>query len=416
MKLLSTGYIYNFSERMILDNGGYNLETQKSIEEQQKITVPQFLFVIGLFAKQFYLLPSGSLQVGDLILMLGCFMHLMFTKKGRILVERSNLLLLVYVLLVAIINFVYYAALHNKSFIWPIFYYLYNLVIVISFSSFIRMDNSNLFLSKIGLVLKTSLVLQLALLLSGIGRWAYVTRYSGSFNDPNQYGVFIFFSVLMIYLVDQCTNKKRWVLWCILGTVLVFPSTSTGTMLGFIVFWVGLYLSSVKSLKNEGKILWGFLLLAFITLFVLLQIGKLPLPQFIASNKMYSRVISKITKIASTSDSSTLLSDRGWTRVIKSPQYFLFGAGEGGYERFGTWLEIHSSIIGPMFYYGIFPFMLFISWVLKKLRATECLFVYLALFSEAIFLANTRQPLYWMLIIMGSYPALKSQFSNRVIE
>lgn len=375
-----------------------------------KLSFPQILFIVGIFAKQFYLLPSGSFQVGDLFLMLGCFTHLIFTKKGKISINRSNILLGTYVLLIAIINFLYFAILNNQSFIRPIIYYAYNFIVVISFSSFINMDNNEHFIRKIGLILKVSLILQLVLLLSGIGKWAYATRYSGSFNDPNQYSVFIFFTVLMVYLIDQCTNNTRWFWWSALGTVLVLPSTSTGTMLGIIIFWVGLYLSSVKKINNKEKVLWGILLILFVVLIVLLREGRLPLPNIITSNKMYMRVLSKITKITSSSDSSALLLDRGWTRLVNSPHYFLYGAGEGGYERFDTWLEIHSSILGPMFYYGIFPFCLFLFWVLNRLKGVDPVFVYIALFSEATFLVNTRQPLYWMLIVIGSYPALKKHF------
>ncbi len=392
--------------------GGPSLEAL--INEKKTITVPEYIFIIGLFAKQFYLLPSGSFQIGDLLLMTGCFMHLVFTKKGRISVDRSNNPLIAYVLLIAIINLLYFAFLHNQSFLKPIAYYFYNFIVVISFSSFLHMDNRFCFMEKIGRTLKASLIVQLGLLLSGLGRWAYATRYSGSFNDPNQYSVFIFFTFLMIFLIDKYTNKKKWIIWCVLGTALVLPSTSTGTMLGILVFWGGLYLSVVKSLNNHDKIVWGIVLLFFIIGFVLLSYGKLPLPRYITSNSMYIRIISKLNFFARSQDSSTLLADRGWTRVVASPQYFLIGAGEGGFERFNTWLEIHSSIIGPLFYYGIIPFALFARWMINRIKGAQYKFVFAALMSEAVFLVNTRQPMYWMLFVLIGFHNINS--ARRIVN
>ena len=269
-------------------------------------------------------------------------------------------------------------------------------------------SNSVVFLKKMGIAIKASLVLQLAALILGYGKWAYnATRYCGTFNDPNQYGVFIFFSLLIVYIIDHITEKNKWIWWSILGTALILPSTSTGTMVGIIVFWSCLYLTSVKRLNNSERILWGIVLLGFVFIYIILRTGIVQVPGFIASSRMYRRFFSKINSVIGASDASFLLADRGWTRIINYPIYFLYGAGEGGFERFNTSIEIHSSIIVPFFYYGIMPSVLVWIWTIRKLRYNKYLFVFISMLAEALFLVNTRQPMYWMLLVLAGYPTLK---------
>ena len=373
--------------------------------EEHTLHFPEYIFLLGLFIKQFYLLPSGSFQAGDLFLILGCALHFVTTQRGGFLIDRSDFPLLVFTLLTVAINAFYYLLTGNRSFARPILYYLYCLIVTLAFSSFLTKRNNAKLLRSIGGALKLSLILQAVLFVSGTGRWTYAPRYSGSFNDPNQYSVFIFFSILIIYLTDHYTGNRKWILWSILGTILILPSTSTGTMLGLVVFWIGLIFHSLKETNRRGKLVWGIVFLLFILLLVCLQSGKLPLPSFVAENKMFLRVMEKIGKITSDPDSSSLLSDRGWTRIVQFPQYFLFGAGEGGYDRFGTELEIHSSILGPFFSYGIIPFGLFVRWAIDRIRGTKHLFIFVALFAEAMFLVNTRQPMYWMLIALAGFQA-----------
>lgn len=371
---------------------------------EDKLSFAQNVFLLGLLTKQFYLLPSGSFQIGDMFLIFGCFWLFVFFQKGKVRIKKWDFLILAFIALVVIVNITYNLITDSSRFSRPIIYYIYNLIIILAFSAFLRMENALTMIKYVGVILKVSLIIQLGLFISGFGRWAYATRYSGSFNDPNQYGVYIFFSILMIYLTDHILNSGKWFLWCALGTILILPSTSTGTMLGILFLWTGIYLTSVKNLKRRDKLIWGVVLIGFILLFVLFQSGSLPLPSFISSNQMFVRVIGKLSKISGGSNSNTsLLSDRGWTRIVEYPEYLLFGAGEGGFDRFGTSLEIHSSILGPLFYYGCIPFSLFIIWVFIKLRNTRYLFIYIAMFAETLFLVNTRQPLYWMLIVLAGF-------------
>ena len=377
---------------------------------RKKLSTGQYLFILGLFAKQFYVLQSGSVQLGDILIILGCFCHLFLKKRGKLQFYNKSYPFLLYFLCVLVINSFYSVLLHNSGFNRSSLYYLYNTIIILTFYDFLLEENTNEeFLKEVGIILKLSLIVQFVVYYFGLGRWIYSTRYGGTFNDPNQYGVYIFFVIILTYIIDKICNNKKWYIWSILGFIIILPSTSTGTMLGTVVFFAGVYLASVKYLKRWQKILWGVALFAGGLSVILLNIQIIPLPSFITNNNMYIRVISKINKLTASADSAALLSDRGWNRIIEYPAYMLFGSGEGGYSRFNTSLEIHSSIIGPLFYYGIFPFLLYIYWILNNIVNKEFIYIYVSLLIEALFLVNTRQPFYWIIIILAGYRFKKSK-------
>lgn len=91
------------------------------------------------------------------------------------------------------------------------------------------------------------------------------------------------------------------------------------------------------------------------------------------------------------------------------PEKILYGAGEGFWDRFELAYatnEIHSTVLGILFYYGVGPFVLLAIWVILNLRQcsfrSRTLLFYLPLLFECFFLANQRQPLLWMLIVLAS--------------
>ena len=100
-------------------------------------------------------------------------------------------------------------------------------------------------------------------------------------------------------------------------------------------------------------------------------------------------------------------------RCIIAPEYFLYGCGEGYWERFlsisGETRELHSTMISLWYCYGIVPYMFFIKWLWDNINncPMSVAGVYIALILEALTLVNHRQPLFWMIIAMGSYLSRK---------
>lgn len=383
---------------------------------RKKLTIDQFIFLLGIFIKQFYFLPSGSLQVGDILMLLSAGWTLLFRTRGKIQIRRDEYYFLVFFAFLVVINFLYSVidgvSAYNKSSI----YYFFNTIVIILFSYNIHnTENDEYFLNGMLATIKLSLLTQMLLLVSGIGKWYSGIRYEGSFNDPNQYGVFIFFCILIIYLLGS-DLKKLIFPWIILGILLILPSSSTGMMVGILFFSVSFLAFEMIETRDKTIIIWMLLVIALFIVYQGLSNGVIELPSFITSNRMYTRFFSKVNKILNQETEGSLLTDRGWARIIDNRQYLLYGAGEGNHERFNVRIEVHSSFFGPLFYYGIVPCSFLVRWIAGNLRNLDkrLICVYVGLFAESIFLINTRQPLFWIIYLLGSYRLSKKDKVYRV--
>lgn len=139
--------------------GEAGLKLSFSIRELSKA-----LFCIGVFTKQFYILPSGSFQLGDLFFMLS---FLSCIGLGKVRIAKIDFWFMAFVLLACIINM---AAFISDGFygngLTVSMFYVYNLLAVIAFRNSFRSLDDLLSLSKVMLV---SMLTQLVLYLGGGG-------------------------------------------------------------------------------------------------------------------------------------------------------------------------------------------------------------------------------------------------------
>ena len=172
---------------------------------------------------------------------------------------------------------------------------------------------------------------------------------------------------------------------------------------GFFTFAMTYFTIKNYRISKIKTILGIFLFCGILLLIFLFYTGVVEIPDFITDMSIYRRFVGKVEDLLSESSNSSIMADREWERVFTSPEYMIFGAGEGKHDRFGTYLEIHSSILGPLFYYGFIPFTLFLLWFKGKVKNLDrdlwC--VYIALLVESFFLVNTRQPMFWMIIALA---------------
>lgn len=383
------------------------LEKVKTNDNMQKLTLGHILFLLGIFAKQFYLLPSGSLQIGDILMLCSFFCHFVITKKGLLSVHKDELYILGYVSLITIINGIYSLIYRDMGFMKTTLYYYFNIMLLLTFVAFIQ-DKTMFFLTMLRKILQCGLVAQLLIFVGGIGRWYSSNRYEGTFNDPNQYGVFIFLSLLIIYITGHMCGKKNG-LWMLLGLILILPSASIGALIGCAVFWLTFFTINNYKTKKFKTIFILVLCAAGILVFCGLTMGYLKIPYFIRSMSFYKRFDAKVASFLGASSMGSIISDRVWNRVFDYPEYLLYGAGEGRHARFGSYLEIHSSILGPIFYYGCMPFSLFVAWCAVKIKHIDknYICVYVALLVEALFIVNTRQVMFWMVLALAGSNMVK---------
>ncbi len=413
----------------------------------------EVFFMLFLLLKPFYLIPSGRIGAADVCMGISFCMTLGYILKGgsddgiktlrgalKHVFYREDITFYLFLICVAIINLCYAWIQKNPDFVWYTMYWFYNGAAIWTFKTLAGDQSAPEekriscmdFLQKTDLCLKLCILIQIIIWISGKGRylteaWGAV-RYQGSFNDPNQLAFFMFASALLIYLhavIRRRKYKRQQDEWqfrkdllsmgaIVLATILIIASKSTGMILGMILFVILLWGCSLKKLVDDhrlsGRVII-FILAAGLLLMSALLVMIWPSADFSIQEVEYNtltRIQEKIWKI-SNGGLKNLILDRGADKILAFPRYLLYGAGEGGFERFasvGYVNEIHSGIMSILFCYGIIPTALLAIWTIRTIRRQGrwSLCAVLALLCESFTLINYRQPLFWFVLVYSFIP------------
>lgn len=389
------------------------------------------IFYIAVFTKQFYLFPSGSIGLADLFFAAAGILTICAAfRSGAKMLYREDIPWVVFLVFAAVINGIYFIKTAEKNLLLHSLYWFYSAVLIWTF----RALYSDRFMGGLCQVCRINILFQLLVLFSGRGRYFHEswggTRFMGTFNDPNQFAFFIFTMMLVLFMEYRrkgiYTVKTRALFWgmCLLCVFLIGKAKSTGMFVGLLVFFSVLLWQFFwdRCRHSKRKIYWwigGAASVAALTLVVYLI---WPGADFDVSRTDYtivSRIQQKIWKLAN-GNLYDLLYDRSAERLILEPQYLLYGAGEGYFERFipqngfeyllspGVFdvfhvNEIHSSFFDVWFSYGLIPTGFLVYWIIRKVvrceRAQRA--AVLALLAESFTLMNCRQPFFWFILVMA---------------
>ncbi len=404
------------------------------------------LFYLFILLKPLYLFPSGSVGVADIFLMLSFLTTLYGKKKSGqgIRLFREDVPFYVFLGFVVLINGYWYVHYGNREFLRYTMYWVYSAAAIWTF----RVLYSHVFMRGMVLACGVNVLVQTAVLFSGHGRYFHETwggfRFMGTFNDPNQFAFFIFTMFLVLFMAYRQRNESgageirqqaflRVLFYLVSGLslFLIGRSKSTGMFLGLLVFFfVLLWQWFWDRMRSSGRRLaWqlGGIGLAVAVGILLWQLW--PYADFDISQTDYSlisRIQQKIWKF-SNGNLADLLYDRSAERLVLEPQYLLFGAGEGYFERFIPWgfearlspgvfhvfhvNEIHSSFFDVWFSYGLIPMLLLTYWIMK--HAVRCSrrqkAAVIALLAESFTLMNLRQPLFWFILVWSGMRITEKQ-------
>lgn len=378
------------------------------LERQHNPKLPLYvvLYCIAIFLKQFYILPSGSLQICDLFFCLA-FLSCLFL-QGISLYKR-DLPLAVFVAFACLINIFYFALtdFSHIDFLESSLFLFYNLMIVFLFRS--SFDNPNSLLA-IGKTFKICIILQLAIFFLGVGRWYSSNRYEGTFNNPNQYGFFLITIMYMNFNIDYAFQNRLKYLWVGLAAFLVVLSFSLANTLCVIVL-IGfiLLMKMYERLSKSvfiGLFVCGAVLVCSVVGGVIMN-GQTLIRLFDSSSIAYE-ALDTINQY-SASFLETWGADRNMEALINFPVGLIIGIGGGYPERFGGQGELHSAIFQLLFYYGLIPYSLLVLWVWKNLKRTKYYLVpsFIGLMVYSLFGVAYRQPTFWMLIAMQSFSCFR---------
>lgn len=371
------------------------------------MNLAQIFFLLFILLKPFYILPSGSLQLGDLMI-LGSFAILMFNRQIKL--NKIDIPVLLFAVLVMFVNSLHMLINNGHiSFVSPILFYVFSFITVLVFRTLAK-DKQFLFV--VSNVLKIGVLIQMIIFIFGIGRYYGSVRYMGTFNDPNQMGFFLISSVVLILLISEITKKHKYNFYfVVIAIYLIFETASTGMLLAIVFSLVPYYLLKIKKLTvslNYKKIL------IIIPIIGVLGLGYIQYNQEIISvikqTDLFKRVEEKFEKASNENNGTRLIEERGIDRLIKYPEYAVLGAGDGMYyqsvSRFPESFhqgEIHSTFPNILFNFGIIGLSLIIYWIYQNIKKLplSILVLYIGIFIESFTLVNQRQPFFWMMIILG---------------
>lgn len=384
----------------------------------------QYLFLLYIFLKPFYIFESGSFQPSDAVFILSFFVFLYHSRSTSLIRCGFDYILCIFVFFTFVVNLFYFLLYRQSEFITSSLHYVFNLLVVLV-ARVLLLDKE--FLRKLFWVCRICLYLQVILFFLGIGKF-YVDangitgRYLGTFNDPNQLAFYMFALLLIMFMIGKFPDSNcriRMPDYAVFLFIL-YHTASISMLIAFAVFVVSNLVVSVASLaaerdyKRRKRVLSG--LVAAVAVVVVFCVFYNPIIEFVENSQMFSRLLAKENLAVTITDSEytdpSIWQDRNIDKLYLYPQYTIFGAGQGYFMRFyrsNSSGEIHSTVLSILFCYGIIPTSLFLLWVWKNIKKGACFIpVFLALAVESLVLLNQRQPLFWLIFLLS--------YSYRIME
>ena len=390
----------------------------RSIPDGNGTAAAVLFFLLFIFLKQFYLFPSGGMEAADVCLFASFFMLLcdcMRRRPERLLQLKTESLFYGFLASVVVINTYYGIRLGRGEFFRYTCFWIFNACAIWSFC-YLTEYGGKAFLTGINRVVKVNIGVQLLIYLSGHGRifreyWGAI-RYQGTFNDPNQLAFFLFMMILLLYLYRCRFGDRSFPVFYVLALPVLAASKSTGILLGFFVFTILAVLYELYRIgckKGVSVKVWILGICMGVLIFGLFLWWIWPAADFDVKTvdyNMLTRIQEKIWKVAHGGLLGLFL-DRGMEKLVLYPQYLLYGAGEGGFDRFtlaSQVNEIHCCLFSVMFCYGLIPTSCLLVWLGRKLRRIDAAMTcaVIGLLAESFFLVNYRQPMFWMILLYGS--------------
>ncbi len=390
-----------------------SIERKKDGRAHAALTWAQGLFLLFWVLKPIYTRPSGSMQYADWAF-IASFGLWVIENRGRLWLDAREKLFLAFFGCAALINLIYRLALKDSEFMQSSLFLLFNALVIVEVRD---LSANQKFLKCLLWASVFNLSLQLGVYLFGFGEYQIGNpRFMGTFNDPNQYAFSMFSGFLMIYLLysalypEATLSQRLWLIYPFaLSVYFTTLGNSAGMLLGNVCFLLAQLMIYLFTRRAKAARVLGCALIAAASAALIYFMA------FGVSPKVFTAIFGKDSFFAvrlaekfeqwGSDGFASILANRGLDKVLANPHFLLYGAGEGLYTRFyPSIMEVHSTLPGLWFCYGILPFALLCAWIWKNLRGLAWVAVpaFIALLVESSTLAHQRQPAFWMLLALGS--------------
>ncbi len=212
------------------------------------------------------------------------------------------------------------------------------------------------------------------------------------FKNPNQLAQWALYLLLIVNVINEIVKPKLIFTLSLsfLCTFFVILSASRSATAGVVLFWLFFLIKRRKQMILLGVGL--VLVISTLTISGKLQIGA-------SDFNTINYIIERMTTKNKTYNQG--LEGRGFDRIFNYPQHLLVGAGEGQIERFGSDIEIHSTLFNILFCYGIIGFTLYALalWqiVNNMFKEVLAMFIVLGIFMHVHM--TLRIPLFWIILL-----------------
>ena len=353
----------------------------------------------------FYLWRSGLPQIADIVMVMIIVLYLYRTRatlRRPIHLKLITRIAVIFFLHITLINTTWMLLLNTTESFWlPTFFYLYNIsVFLITISLYC--DYREQLLATILKSIVVSLVVQLSTYLFG-GGFAGGRMVLG-FNNPNQLGYYSLITAGIILLTSKRIKINIW--WFLVGLfaslILCLASLSKASIVSY-AFMLGAHIAWTHPDKIFKRRLIALVVILGVSLVLIYTYTD-----YLANNHLINAVIRRMDSIGKDSDDS--LEGRGYDRIWKYPQYWIFGAGEGGYIRFDQNMEFHSTLGNIQVSYGIIGLTVFLALLFLVIKVDEYQSIYIvaAMLLYGLTHNGIRNSMFWILLVLVSVRDSKS--------
>ncbi len=300
------------------------------------------MWALLLLGIPIYVFSSGLPQPADMGLALFLGIAALTCQRYVLSDERRVAVLLVqYVVWVAVVNLTWSLLVgYEPMFFFSTAFAIFNAVVLIGFLAFGSRSPAQV-LRVTGRATAIALMALgvLAVLRPGMTNG---TRLVLFFNNPNQLAYYALGALTVVMLAHRGNPLSRVLLFGAIAAAgfLIFRTYSRAALGAYAV------LCAVPFVRRPV-----YILLACLPLLVIAVQSE----EAISSDPLWQRRVSE----AGSQEFGDYMEDRGVDRLVRNPEYLLFGAGEGKYLRFHPLgLELHSSLASILFCYGLIGLIL----------------------------------------------------------
>lgn len=368
-------------------------------------------WAIYLMSFPFYFFPAGSAQPSDVfitIIIAGYFLSQGF----KLYSDNKDVFnkFLRFCIYLTVVNFGVYLVLlgaSNKGLPWFVIsaFYIYNLAVMgLALALYRQYGRRFLYTTAYACVMAAILQIVLSFILETGGEGV---RGALFFTNPNQLGYYSLCGLAIVLVLESMMDLPKLIVFAsfFLFSYLALVSVSKAA-LGAMIILFGAYIiaNRILSLKNILAVL------------VVGGIGYGVIMNSEFGQKFQRNLEIREINEADRPDEISEWQYRGYDRISNHPGYLVLGAGEGGYNRFDTFIEgheMHSSIGTIIFCYGIpgtILFIIFVASLLKKLPWYYLIYS-LPLFAYGITHMGLRFTIFWVALMM--FPIIRVEIQKK---